>query len=115
MSLRRQGARNDLGRATALRIGRLQPEVGPLDGFQTDSVDADGGDFQNPGRLETVRVAVAGISIADHHASLACAPPARGKERACVRGHVPGIFRQIPTVPLRLRWDELQYLYLHNL
>jgi hypothetical protein len=109
-----QGQRPDLGGTRALRVGRLQPEVEPLDSFQTDSVETDAFAFESLGRPEPVRGDGAGGSMADHHARLAGVHHSGGR-RAPVRGHVPDILRQIAEVLLRSHRRELQYLYLHNL
>lgn len=57
-------------RTTALRVGRLQPEGEPLDSFQTDLVGTHANAFESLGGLEPLRVYAAGVSMAEHHASL---------------------------------------------
>lgn len=94
-------------------MGRLQPETELLDSFETDSVETHANAFESLCRPEPVRVYAAGVSMADHHASLAGRHS--GGRRAPVRGHVPDILRQIAKVLLRSHSHELQYLYLHNL
>jgi hypothetical protein len=46
MSQDGQGQRPDLGGIRALRVGRLQPEMEPLDSVETDSVETDANAFQ---------------------------------------------------------------------
>ena len=114
MSLDGQGPDPTLAARGILPVGPRQPEMESADSLQTDSVETDAYAFENRCRPEPIRVYAAGVSMADHHASLACTPSLRG-QRTPVRGRIPCILLQIPRALLQSSRYKLQFLYLHNL